>query len=369
MRQAGFFEEAVEAGREAVKLDPDDASLHLRFAVALFLTGRMEEGLHEYVHRTRLWAEQGLRPLVNRIWDGEPLSGETLLIRAEQGPGDQIVFSSFLDAVRERSPGSRIIVEIDRRLVPSFTRTYPEFEFIPFLRENDPDPYPPADVEIAFGDLPRHFCRSIEDIRPVRKLVADPALTAEWRQKFEALGPGTKVGVAWRGGVDPVTRIKRSLTLEDMFPILQTENCHFINLQYGNVRQEIEEFTARTGVKLHDWDGVDPLKDLETQIAQIEALDVVVQASNTSAHIAGALHKRTLMLQAFSPYWVWFLGIDFAPWYPTLRQFRVDASGGWPEVVDAVAQALRRISNEESHDQGIHRLRRARKGRLPCPRA
>ena len=57
-------------------------------------------------------------------WDGTPV--DNLLILGEQGLGDEILFMSCLNDVRAKN----ITVECDKRLVPVFSRSFPDVEFI-----------------------------------------------------------------------------------------------------------------------------------------------------------------------------------------------------------------------------------------------
>ena len=64
-----------------------------------------------------------------------------------------------------------------------------------------------------------------------------------------------------------------------------------LNLQYGNVDEEIREFTEETGIKVLQCSSVNLKEDLDGLAALIELCDLVVSTSNVTIHMAGALEK------------------------------------------------------------------------------
>lgn len=349
LRFLGRFEDAAEAAGTAHGIEPGNAEITLSLAIALLTLGRLSEAWKIYDARWSTFPKDKVHPLSGRTWNGKRLLGAGLLVRSEQGPGDELVFASCLPDLIAATEGERVAVECDPRLVPALSRTYPELAFLPRATpaKGEP-PHKGYDLECGFGSLPalyRPNVAAIEAAQP-RALIADPALTGAWRERLAALGDGLKVGIAWRGGATAAARFSRSSALSEFLPILRIAGCRFINLQYGDVADEIAALADEHGVVVHDYPEVDPLKELEQQIAQIAALDLVIQTSNTSAHIAGALGRPTWVLQSFSPYWPWFLDRNDMPWYADVRQFRMRAPDDRARVVRDIADALaERVQN------------------------
>ncbi|MDA0998808.1 MAG: hypothetical protein O2944_11450, partial [Proteobacteria bacterium] len=293
-------------------------------------------------HWAQFQADPGLRPLRGPRWRGQPIPKGNLLIRSEQGPGDEILFSTCLPDAGDRLQGGQIILEVNPRLVALMQRTFPAVQVIPRLPPEADGKYPKFAAELPASLLPALFRQSFEDFRksdmPVYR--ADPALQADWRRRIDDLGPGRKIGIAWRGGGYGASQAKRTAALQRFLPILRTPGCIFVNLQYGHRAEEIADLQAATGIRVHDWPDLDPLVELEGQIAQISCLDLVLQVSNTSAHIAAALGVETWILQSHSPYWPWFLDRADVPWYSNARQFRMQRPGEWDSIIDRAAAAL-----------------------------
>jgi hypothetical protein len=75
----------------------------------------------------------------------------------------------------------------------------------------------------------------------------------------------------------------------------------------------------------------------------VAAVDVVVSTSNTTAHMAAALGKPTLILlhHGISPHWYWTRNGETTPWYPTARLLRQPQTGDWHSLAESVAAELK----------------------------
>ena len=85
----------------------------------------------------------------------------------------------------------------------------------------------------------------------------------------------------------------------------------------------------------------------ESTPALIRACDVVVTISNTTAHLADALGKPTLLMlpTGVARHWYWHEGRSDSPWYPTIELIR-PLPGATPNATrwdSVVAQVLERL--------------------------
>ncbi len=345
------FEDALAASTEGLRRAPDDVDLKISQSVNLFLLERYEEAWPYFEQRRQERKGSGVRPIIKDKWTGDPLNGRTLLVRGEQGIGDEIMYATCLGDLIKDTDGSGVTVEVDKRLCPILKRTYPELTFVPRMTDPEADRIS-CDFEIGFGSLMPLYRPDVASILAAepRRLKADSELMDVWRNAFAALGDGLSIGIAWRGGATPLSIKSRSVTLEEMRPILSVPGCHFVNLQYGDVGDEIATFARNHGITIHDWPDVDPLSDLETQTAQIAALDLVIQVSNASAHIAGAIGQKTWVLQAAVPFWPWFAHRTDMPWYFDVTQYRMTDINDKSEVVSQIARDLSNMVARHQQD-------------------
>ena len=69
-------------------------------------------------------------------------------------------------------------------------------------------------------------------------------------------------------------------------------------MQYGDVKEELEQFQQQRGLMIYQDEEIDSLQNLDDFAAQVSALDLIVSTSNTTVHMAGALGKQVWTLLA-----------------------------------------------------------------------
>ncbi len=330
LRGLGDLEGAIAAYGKAVTLRGDFAGAHWNLCVALMLMGDYEKGLAQWGWRAA-GSEAGPSPFPHPQWDGARLPGGTLLIHGEQGIGDQILCSGFIESAAQGKAG--ILVECDARLAPLLDRSLPGCEVIG-MSDPPPDRCMAQDVthQISMIDL-----APLVDPFPGsrRTLKADPDRTREFRQWLKTLGGGPFIGISWRSA-NVRTGSRKSLPLEQWDPILAAREAIFVNLQYG----ETEEELARAPANIHTPPGLDRHDDLEGLAALIAALDLVISTSNLTVHFAGALGVDCWVMLNSTPLWYWGASAESAPFYPSLRLFRQLNVGEWGKVIGEVSGQL-----------------------------
>jgi tetratricopeptide (TPR) repeat protein len=336
------FHEAISYFQKALQLKPTLADAHWNISLMLLLSGNLDEGWKKYEWRfLKKDARQSVFPQPQ--WDGRLLKGKSLLISAEQGVGDEIMFASCLPEVITQA--DHCIVECDKRLVPLFERSFPKAKVIERLNPSDGDPpdLPKTDMKIAIGSLPK-FLRSHLSLFPQHQsyIVPDEQKVEIWRARFEELGTGLKIGISWRGGGKQVVKLVRSTVLNQWAGIFLVPGTHFINLQYGDCINELREVKENLRVRIHDWKDADPLKDLDGFAAQIAALDLVISVDNATVHMAGGIGIPVWTLLPFACDWRWMQDFEDTPWYKTMRLFRQSKPGDWDGVFLQVESNLKR---------------------------
>ena len=127
--------------------------------------------------------------------------------------------------------------------------------------------------------------------------------------------------------------------MEDMFSGLDVV---LVNLQYGDVDDEIRAFTEETGIEVVQCASVDNREDLDGLAALIEVCDLVISTSNVTVHMAGALAKETWVLLHHVTLYYWLLERPDSIWYPTLRLYRQTSLNDWNGVYSAIRKDLQR---------------------------
>lgn len=353
----GRLEEALNAYDEALARAYDLTDLregrHSR-STCLIGMGRLEEGFREYEIRNDPSFRAYVHHMVKApVWAGEPLEGKRILIVGEQGLGDELMFANILpDIASAVGPEGKLQIAVDGRLVPLFQRSFPDAEvgtcddrvildgdtckelrFIPWATETgQPDFY-------ATMGAPLQFLRKrIEDFRREPFLVADPERVAAFRARLEAMGPGPYVGLGWRSMMQDVKRQKYFAPLDIWAPVLKTPGVKFVNVQYGDCKDELAWACERHGVEIVSFDDLDLKDDIEGAAALSAALDLVISAPTAAAATAGSVGTETWFLTAGR---TWpQLGTDHYPWYRAAPVFSPEQFGDWNALMPKVATAL-----------------------------
>jgi len=149
------------------------------------------------------------------------------------------------------------------------------------------------------------------------------------------------IGISWRS-TNPELGSYKSHALPDWRGILQVPHARFVDLQYGNTAAERERAERQSGGRIEHLPDLDLFLDLEGLAALCAACDLVVTASNVTAHMAGALGRTVWLITPTGNgrHWYWFSGRRDSPWYPSMRIYSQHAPGDWHGVLDEVASAL-----------------------------
>lgn len=335
----GQHDEALPILDRAVAQRPYDPMRRYPRAVIHLLNERYDIGWDDYSYRN-LATSRDFRMLPFPEWQGEPLEGKKIIVLAEQGLGDQVMFASCLPDLFALQP-SKVWVEVIDRIAPTLARSFPECEVISTKQDKRLDwvkSLGDVDYFVAIADLPRRFRRSVQAF-PAHDgyLRADAARVAHWRATLASLGARPKIGVSWRGGMESTRRVLRSTELTALKPLWEAVGADWVCLQYGNVQGDLE--AARdAGMPIHHWP--EPIKNLDEFAALISGLDLIITVCNTTVHYAGALARPTWILAPKVPEWRYGLRTATLPWYPSTTMYRQAELGEWGELIHRVSQEL-----------------------------
>ena len=336
-RALGRDREAKDCYEQALTLDPGHVDAHLTLSHLLLSSGDFAAGWRQFEYR---WQTQDAppRPLQTRRprWQGAA-SDQPLLLWGEQGLGDQILYASVLPDLSALP--RRKTVALDKRLVPLFARSMPAFEFLDLNTVSDALDFA---EQLPMGSLPGHFRPNLQSFASARApfLHADPVRTAALREKIAR--PGKRVcGISWSSNRKSIGQ-QKSIDLEQLLAPLASESLHFVDLQYGDTAAERQALQDRHGVSVQHVDEVDNFHDIDGLAALIEACDVVLTTSNSTAHLAGALGKTTLLLLPLGKgkLWYWSLIDGRIPWYPSIQAYGQAVIGDWQAPLQQMKAAL-----------------------------
>jgi tetratricopeptide (TPR) repeat protein len=319
LQARGEFARAAAHFDHAIALAPDFAQAHSNRAQLRLLHGDFRRGWPEYEWRLRVPGHAIARTTAPR-WDGAPVAGRTLLLRAEQGLGDTLQLVRFAQIVRT-CPGIAAVV--------------PRGE-----------PLPPHDFETPIASVPYRLRITLDSIpAEVPYLAADPELSAQAAQRIQRKG-GVAIGIAWQGNPVFPQDCHRSMPLSHFGPLARVPGVRLFSLQKGFGAEQL----ATAPFPVEDLGAaLDVAGGAFTETAAaMMALDLAIVSDSAVVHVAGALGRPVWVVLPLAPDWRWLLGREDSPWYPTMRLFRPRQLGQSDEVFERIARELAAMAPRRS---------------------
>lgn len=349
MVNIGRYDEARRHLESALAAKPGDHTARWYLAQLDLLQCRWETGWSNFGARFGAGSSP-YRPMPYAPWQGESLNHETLLILADQGLGDEIMFASCFEDVRARV--RHCIVECEPRLHRLFERSFPDFTIVPTRRENDTawlQGLPEPNWQVPGSDLPTLLRRHEKDFPTQRRsfLLADPERRRTWADRLTSVaGDRLKVGISWRGGITGTRTKARSIGISQWEPILRTPGVAFFNLQYGEYQDDLAGLQQTHGVTVYDFPEAIP--DYDETAALVSSLDLVISVCTAVVHLAGALGTPVWILTPFAPGWRYTANRESMPWYPSTRIFRQASVGDWESACQKLSLELSALTKQVS---------------------
>jgi Flp pilus assembly protein TadD len=329
-------EQAEACFRSALALDPEYASARFNLSYLLLRQGHFAEGFASL--EARNWYATFTRELTEQHgiprWQGDALTGKSILITCEAGHGDMIQFCRYARDLKIRGAASVAVL-----CQPALQRLFATLDGVDEIFSlGQAVPEAGWDFWSPLLSLPHYFNTRPDNI-PARipYLAATPEDLAKWQARIPAWG--LRVGLAWKGSPKFENDSNRSIPhLSLLAPLWSVPGTHFISLQKGAGEEEISTLTPASPITALGPD----LQDFADTAAVISQLDLVISVDTAIAHLAGALGKPCwLLLPDFMTDWRWLKQREDSPWYPAgMRLFRQKKGEDWRPAIARVEAAL-----------------------------
>lgn len=317
---------------QALETTPDHGELTFDRGLLALSLGQYSAGASDYR------ARPGIQSRTHRLFrDPLPgdLSGQRVVVEADQGLGDELFFLRFMPQLRER--GARTHYAGDRRLLDMLRRASVA-DSMTALSDHQPSGL--ESKTIAVGDLPYVLGLSDNDTPPPSLCL--PALADHvdaLRNRLANLGPPPYIGVTWRAGTAGRREaIFKQVPLADFAHTLRDVTGTFIALQRLPVTGEIEQFSGKSGAPLHDLTALN--EDLEAMLALTGLLDEYICVSNTNVHLRATQGLTCRVLVPHPPEFRWMYDGNQSAWFPGSRIYRQARDGDWSPALQTLRSDL-----------------------------
>ena len=304
LKRLGQPERAVEAYTQAIALRSEFAEAHYNRAITRISLGDFARGWEEYEWRWELPEfRHTRRDFRQPLWLGQAsLAGKTILLHAEQGLGDTIMFCRFAKAVQ--ALGATVILEVQAPLV----RLLRSLEGVDILLSRG-DPLPEFDHHCPLMSLPHALGITPDSIPNRPYLQVDEAATERWATRLGA--PSRKrIGIAWQGNPAYSGDRERSVPLDQFLGCLEP-GAEYVCIQKTLNGGLSPAYLERLGIRFFGSE----LSDFFDTAALVTALDQVLTVDTSVLHLAGAVGVPTGAILAGPPDFRWMGGSGVPAWY------------------------------------------------------
>jgi len=308
------YEESIKLQKEAVKFNENNFDAQCNLGFNNLVLENFEIGWKQYEFRL-IKNNLDISNYPEKISD---IKNKKILIRAEQGIGDVIMFSRFLPDLLSYT--TDISVEIPSSLKNFFSNEQFNFTTKKILKLND------FDFEIFIGSLPYLFNK--RDNFKIKSSLLNPEIFNLQIPKDKTT---FKIGLAWSGNKNFKYDELRSLKLKYLSKLFSLKNykVDFFCLQ-KDIKDDDREYFKKTKMKyLGDLNFFDLSKNIMN-------FDLIISSDTSILHLASTLGVKTFGLISHVPDWRWSLERNDSYWYDNLTLFRKKQNENWEDVVDRV---------------------------------
>lgn len=332
LREFLLLDEALEQINLACKMQPDHNEAAWERGIILRSMGRFEEGWPDFEARWK--RNQKKEPVYGAPkWQGEDLSGKTILISEEQGFGDTILCARYIPLVK--AMGARVLLGCR----PALHRLFKDVPDVDRIVEAGPlgERF---DYHIPIMSLPRIFNTGLSNVPPVPLMNVSAQVPVKAAELLESGAGRFRIGIVWSGNPAFQENRKRAVSIDRFLPLAGIKNVQLYSLQKGAGEEQLAASGAQGLIP-----ELGPLMgDFAETAATIKNLDLIIMTDSSVAHLAGSLNVPVWNLLHYRPYWLYGMTDETTPWYPSMRLLRQPAPGDWDSVFRRVAEELETLA-------------------------
>jgi hypothetical protein len=329
--------EALKYYDFAINIEPDYSIVYWNKAITLLRMGNFLEGWELYEKR---WAHEEF--LINKrsfdqpLWLGqESLEGKTILLYSEQGLGDTLQFSRYVELVSER--GAKVILEVPKSMMLILDGLKGVDSFVA-----KGDELPDFDFQCPLMSLPLAFKTNLETIpAQVPYLFARQDRVQRWAKHIGS--EGFKIGIGWQGSTQGRVDAGRSFPVSLFEQIAKNEGVRLISLQKNTGVEQLQSLPLGMHIETLPQDFDSGEGAFLDSAAVMKCMDLVISSDTALTHLAGALGVKTWLPLKYVPDWRWMMERQDSPWYPGHRLFRQKSLGDWQGVFQEMESELRKL--------------------------
>jgi len=319
--------DSLEHAELAFDLEPTNPVVETGLAFAHMYVQNFQEGLKHFEARFPYRLPHFLQYPYPK-WQGE--EGATVYMVSEQGLGDALSFSRFIERAASRCKFMHFVVQ--KELVRLLKASLQHVKNINIV--GSPQPFLPADYWTTPMSLPVALGLTTEEF-----ISAPPIKVPQFMTRNDWKTPDKKfhIGVAWSGSSGSDINHWRSFPVTMLLELYRVPGIQLYSIQVNEQVKELHD----TGCAVLIRDLAPLINDVADTIGILDNLDLVITTESAPGHIAG--HAN---MECWIPYSRngrdWRASSDGSRpiWYPNHKFFRQDKDARWEPVFERMVGEL-----------------------------
>ncbi len=333
----GKYDEALVYLNRSIEREPNNGLARTNRGLIHLVRGNFKQGWEDYEYR---FDSGNMVP--NRFseiprWEGPTGRPCNVLIWAEQGLGDEIMFSTIFPDL-EKLPHT-FYIECDVRLYEIFKTSFPRLHFVRKRTITSVDgiqrQLPLASLGLLFRNQESDFPKT-----PGGHLARPhAALSPETLEALTSL-PQPWIGVSWESyALTKNFRGRKSISANEFSTLTRGLTGTPINLQFPNPHrhEKSNQQTLPDGVTTLP--GLNLKNDISALGELSTLLDQVITIGNSVAHLCGGLGVKATVLLPSVPDWRWGIETEISRWYESLQLQRNKKPDEWTDLLATIREA------------------------------
>ncbi len=327
----GKYDDALVYLNRSIEREPNNGLARTNRGLIHLVRGNFRQGWEDYEYR---FDSGNMVP--NRFsnipkWEGPTSPPCNVLIWAEQGLGDEIMFSTIFPDL-EKLPHN-FYIECDVRLYEIFKASFPRLHFV---RKRTITSVDGIQSQLPLASLGLHFRNQESDFPrqpgghlrlPEGKI--GPATLAELNSL-----PRPWTGVSWESyALTKNFRGRKSISAIEFSSLTRKLPGSVINLQFPNPHRHENQVTQEIPDRTNTLTALDLKNDVAALAELMSQLDHVITIGNSVAHMCGAFGIPAKVLLPSVPDWRWGTETKTSHWYESLRLIRNASQDNWDDIL------------------------------------
>jgi tetratricopeptide (TPR) repeat protein len=328
--------------RKCLVLDPNCSLAKWNLAHILLSRKQFHEGWEFARFR---WGTKGFKNLQTAFkqteWDGVA-HDKPIFILGEQGLGDQLLYAGMAVEVLRRFPHSFLF--LNKKIVCLFNAG-DLIGRVKAIEELDLS----SDFYYRYAADLGALTRQNESNFPTYATApfwvssCDPVID-QFISNHKKIGQKKIIGLSW-SSANPSLGDTKSPPLSEIVRLVSSINATFVNIQYGDHQDAINDIRHVSGKSIQTVPGLDTFADMARLAILISQLDLVITISNTTAHLSGSLCVPTILMmppKGKASFWYWHTRSNSSRslWYPSVEVIGHDVAAGWVGTIERAIFAV-----------------------------